>query len=109
MDQTDRITTKWQRYIYEFLGDVVGGGTAALAKGAGKLITRPKKTLAELAASFTPKDKLALQKDLIKDFEKAGLHADLGTLTDSNLVKWTQKLRSSNFCISFSQYIYFLF
>ncbi len=72
------------------VGDVAGGGLGAGIKGAKNLITKPKETLAKGIVSFTPKDKLALQKELIKDFEKSGLQADLGTLTDSNLVKWTQ-------------------
>jgi len=80
------------------VGDVAGGGAAALVKGGKNLITRPKQTLAEVVATFTPKDKLDLQKELIKDFEKSGLQADLGTLTDSNLVKWTQsRLAQSGF------------
>ncbi len=71
------------------IGDVLGAGTAVGIKGAKNLITKPKQTLAKLA-SFTPKEKLDLQKELIKDFEKSGLQADLGTLTDNNLVKGLQ-------------------
>ena len=72
------------------VGDVAGGGVSAVAKGAKNLVTNPKKKLAELTAAFTPKDKLNLQKDIIKEFREAGLQADLGTITDSNLVKMTQ-------------------
>lgn len=80
------------------LGDVTGGGTAGAIKGVKNLILKPKQTLAKGVAAFTPKDKLALQKELIKDFEQSGLQADLGTLTDSNLVKWTQsRLAQSGF------------
>lgn len=80
------------------LGDVAGGGAAGLAKGAKNLITKPKETLARGIAAFTPKDKMALQKELIKDFEKSGIQADLGTLTDSNLIKWLQsRLAQSGF------------
>jgi|GEM_PF-1811277 hypothetical protein len=80
------------------LGDAIGSGSAGLIKGAKNLITKPKQTLAKATVAFTPKDKLALQKELIKDFEKSGLQADLGTLTDSNLVKWTQsRLAQSGF------------
>lgn len=71
-------------------GDLVGAGAAGVAKGAGKLLTQPKKALAEVAATFTSQDKMKMQKDLIKDFRDAGLQADLGTLTNNNLVKWTQ-------------------
>lgn len=71
-------------------GDLLGGGTAKLVKGTAKLITNPKETLAKATARFTAKDKLAVQKDLIKDFRAAGLQADVGTLTDSNLLKMMQ-------------------
>jgi len=80
------------------IGDVAGMGISGGLKGAKNLITKPKETLARGVAAFTPKDKLALQKELIKDFEQSGLQADLGTLTDSNLVKWTQsRLAQSGF------------
>lgn len=79
-------------------GDIAGAGGAASIKGAKKLVTEPKKTLAELVKTFTPKDKLALQKDIIEDFRKSGIQADLGTITDSNLIKWTQaRLAQSGF------------
>lgn len=67
-------------------GDVAGGGVAALGKAA----LQPKETLSKVFASFTPKKKLALQKDIIKDFKEAGIQADIGTLTDSNLMKFMQ-------------------
>lgn len=72
------------------LGDVLGAGGAVGIKGIKNLITRPKKTLAEVAALFTPKNKLDLQREMIKDFEKSGLQADLGTITESNLIKGVQ-------------------
>lgn len=72
------------------VGDLAGGIGSATVKGAKNLITKPKETLAKAAASFTSKEKLAIQKELIKDFEQAGLQADLGTLTDNNLIRWTQ-------------------
>lgn len=71
-------------------GDFLGGGSAKLVKGTAKLVMNPKETLAKAAARLTPKDKLAVQKDLIKDFRAAGLQADIGTLTESNLVKGLQ-------------------
>lgn len=77
-------------------GDLMGGGTASLAKGVAKLISQPKKTLAEAAAKLTPKDKLDLQKEVVKGFKDSGIQADLGTLTDSNLVKWTQSRLSQS-------------
>ncbi len=72
------------------LGDLSGAGIAKTGKGAFKLITEPKKTLAEVASKFTSKDKIELQKDIIKDFRDSGIQADLGSITDSNLIKWTQ-------------------
>lgn len=72
------------------VGDVMGAGVAGVVKGAKRLITEPKQVLAEVSAKFTPKEKIDLQKEVIKDFRNAGIQADLGTVTDSNLVKWTQ-------------------
>jgi len=72
------------------IGDIGGMGVAGAAKSAKMLIKKPKKVLSEAAAKFTPKEKIELQKEIIKDFREAGIQADLGTITDSNLVKWTQ-------------------
>ena len=72
------------------IGDVAGHGLGAGLSGAKKLITQPKKTLSKVAAAFTSKDKVQFQQEIIKDFRDAGLQADLGTITDSNLIKWTQ-------------------
>jgi hypothetical protein len=72
------------------VGDVAGSGTAGIAKGVTELITKPKQTLAKVAAKFTPKEKIELQKDVIKDFNKSGIQADIGTLTDSELLKMMQ-------------------
>ncbi len=72
------------------VGDLAGAGAAGAAKGSAKIIFQPKKTLAEVAAKFTPKDKIDLQKDIIKGFKDSGIQADLGTLTDSNLIRWIQ-------------------
>lgn len=72
------------------LGDLAGTGTVGALKAASK----PKQTLANITGKtyklFTPKEKLDLQKQLIKDFEQSGLQADLGTITDNNLIRWTQ-------------------
>lgn len=71
-------------------GDLLGGGTASVIKG----LANPKALLAKASAKFagfkTPAKDLKLQKDLIKDFREAGLQADLGTLTNSNLIKTLQ-------------------
>lgn len=72
------------------VGDLAGGGVSGIVKGAVKFLSNPKKYLSEVAASFTPKEKISLQKEIIKDFREAGIQADLGTITDNNLVKWTQ-------------------
>jgi hypothetical protein len=71
-------------------GDIAGAGTAGIIKGGKQLITQPKQTLAKIAASFTPSAKKELQKEIIEDFRKSGIQADLGTITDSNLIKMTQ-------------------
>lgn len=78
------------------LGDVIGGGISSAAKGAMRFLKEPKKVLAEVAASFNKSDKLDLQKDLIKDFRESNIQADIGTLTDSDLVKWTQSRLSQS-------------
>lgn len=72
------------------VGDLLGGGTAATLKGTKNLVLRPKETLANIASKFTPKDKLKLQKNIINEFREAGIQADLGTITDSNVIKMTQ-------------------
>jgi len=72
------------------VGDLSGRGLAGIAKGASKVISRPKKALAEAAAKFTPKEKIKLQQEIIKDFREAGIQADLGSITNNNLMKWTQ-------------------
>jgi len=71
-------------------GDIMGGGVAGAIKGGKNLITNPKKTLAEVSTKFTPKKKLDIQKQIIKEFNESGLQADLGTITDSNLLRWMQ-------------------
>jgi hypothetical protein len=72
------------------LGDIDGGKVSEVGQQAKQLIKAPKETLAKAAAELTSKDKIALQQDLIKDFRKAGIQADLGTITDNNLVKLLQ-------------------
>jgi hypothetical protein len=72
------------------VGDIGGRFVAGAAKTGAKILTNPKKALAEIGAKFTNKDKLDLQKEIIKDFREADIAADIGTLTDSDLVKWVQ-------------------
>ena len=72
------------------IGDILGHGVSGTLKGAGQLIRNPKKTIAKLATNFTQKEKLKLQKEIIQEFRDVGIQADLGSITDSSLVKWTQ-------------------
>lgn len=72
-------------------GDVIGAGVGRAGKKLKNLITRPKETIAkEVAKTFTKKDKMDLQKEIIQDFRKSGLQADLGTITDNDLIRWMQ-------------------
>lgn len=72
------------------VGDIGGNLASSGAKGIKNLVTKPREVLAEVASKFTKKDKLDLQKDIIKDFRDAGIQADIGTITNSDLMKWTQ-------------------
>lgn len=79
------------------IGDVLGGVSGGIGKGALKFARHPGKTTKEifakgatLASRLNGKEKLALQKDLINSFRQAGIQADLGTITDSNLIKSMQ-------------------
>jgi hypothetical protein len=72
------------------IGDVLGGGIKEIGKSALNIAKQPKKSLAELAAQFTKKDKLAVQKNLIQTFRQHGIQADLGTITDNNVIKAMQ-------------------
>ena len=49
-----------------------------------------KEILAKGVKAFTPKDKLELQRQIIQEFRDAGIQADAGTITGSNLVKHVQ-------------------
>lgn len=72
------------------VGDAIGGGAAKAAQGLKNLVTKPKETIAKGLSRLIPKKKLQQQQEIIDDFRKAGIQADVGTLTDSNIVKWTQ-------------------
>ena len=83
------------------VGDLAGGGIARAAKKVVKeglkFAKNPKKYLANKAAKLVPKEKLDLQKSIIKDFQEAGIQADIGTITNSNLIKSMQtKLSQSS-------------
>lgn len=64
-----------------------GKGALTFAKNPKEAI---KKGAAKTVAAFTPRDKSALQEAIIKDFKDAGLQADLGTISGSNIIKWVQ-------------------
>ncbi len=76
------------------VGDLSGAGIAkgakTVAKEGAKFAENPKKYLANKAARLVPKEKLELQKNIIKDFQEAGIQADIGTITNSNLIKSMQ-------------------
>lgn len=73
------------------VGDLAGHGISNVGKKIGKLVTKPKETLAKDAAKvFTPKEKIDLQKEIIQDFRKQGIQADLGTTTGNDLIKWME-------------------
>lgn len=69
------------------VGDVMGAGAAGALKGAAKLITKPKQTLAKAVAKFTPKEKLELQKDIINSLKENEIQANLGTITGNKAIQ----------------------
>ena len=75
-------------------------GVKSLGKHVGpkviNAVKNPKETAAKVAAAFTPKDKIALQQQIIKDFRNAGIQADIGTITESNLLKMVQARLASS-------------
>lgn len=72
------------------VGDLAGRGLVGGVKSAAKLITQPKQQLAKAVAEFTPTAKRKIQSDLIDAFNEAGIQADAGTITDSNLIRTLQ-------------------
>lgn len=72
------------------VGDIGGRFVSGAAKKSAKILTNPKQALAEVASVFTGKDKLDLQKQIIKDFRDANVQADIGTITNSDFMKWVQ-------------------
>lgn len=72
------------------VGDLAGSLGKGILKTGARLVTQPKQVLAETAAKFTKQEKAALQKDIIDDFRASGIQADIGTLTDNELVKMAQ-------------------
>lgn len=79
------------------LGSFVPGG----AKAAFKSITSPRQTIAKgiagAKAMFSTPEKMALQKQIINDAREAGIQLDIGSLTNSKLLKSLQtKLSQSS-------------
>jgi hypothetical protein len=72
------------------IGDIGGHLGANAGSKVVNILSNPRQALAEVAAFFSNKAKAELQKQILKDFEQAGVQADIGTLTDSNLIKWIQ-------------------
>lgn len=72
------------------MSDVGANLAASAGKKAVKVLSNPRQAIAEVAKAFTKNDKLNLQTEIIKDFRDAGIQADIGTITDSDLVKWVQ-------------------
>lgn len=72
------------------VGDISGNLATSAVKGAAKIIANPKVALAEVASKFTPSNKRAIQQGIIDDFRQAGVTADIGTITNSPLMKMIQ-------------------
>ena len=70
--------------------DVAAGGAVGLGKSGLSALKSPKKAAAKAAASFTKTEQRNLQNSIIQDFKDSGIQADLGTITDSNLIRWVQ-------------------
>lgn len=78
-------------------GDVIGGGIPGAAKAFGQFLKQPLQSAKGLGAKAIAgatrlgnKEKLAIQQDLIKQFRDAGIQADLGSITNNNVIKALQ-------------------
>ena len=71
------------------VGDAIGGGLAGLGKGTAKALRNPKEFLAKGAATLA-NTKGAVQQDLAAAAKEAGFTRDLGTITNSDIVKMIQ-------------------
>lgn len=80
------------------IGDIAGGGIPGAVKGAVEFAKHPiqstKAGLAKGVASgtklITKPQELKIKQDLIEQFRAAGIQADLGSITGSNLIKTMQ-------------------
>lgn len=75
-------------------GDLIGLGAGKVGKTTFNTLTKPKETVAKGIVNankvFSSKDKLELQKNIIKDFREAGIQADLGSIVDNDLLRSVQ-------------------
>jgi len=76
------------------LGQFITGGIGALTpggiRGLGRAIASPRQTVAKGVAKLTPSKSIDIQKQLIRDARDAGVQLDVGSLSDSRLVKFVQ-------------------
>ena len=71
--------------------DATAIGTTQAVKAGTRFLAAPKKEAAKaVAATFAKGEQAELKKQIIEDFRKSGIQADLGTITDSNLVRMIQ-------------------
>jgi len=68
----------------------LAGKAVKAAKNPKAAVEGAKTIAAKTIKAFTPKEKLALQKDIIQEFRGAGIQADAGTITGNNLIKHMQ-------------------
>lgn len=78
------------------LGDLIGGGIRGGIAGTVNALKNPKQFLASGFAKMAKSTELDIRKQIIQDFRKSGIQADIGTVTGNNLVKAIQaKLAAS--------------
>lgn len=77
-------------------GDLIGGAAHQGFKGTLSILRNPKAALASGAAKLARGAELDIRKQIINDFRKAGVQADVGTITGNNIVQSIQaKLAAS--------------
>ena len=76
------------------VGDIAAHNAPGALKSLGKGILSPKQTTAKAIGKlnnlFSPAEKLDVQKQIIQDFRKAGIQADIGTITNNPLIQSMQ-------------------
>lgn len=74
-----------------------GKGAINLTRGTAKAIMNPRQALARATGRWAGNSKKAWQDELIREAKEAGVQLDVGTLTDSNMIKGLQtKLAQSS-------------